>query len=46
MIVHDRRIGAVLGVGCLVLGYVLIHDAYKKRNVKMPILLRPFYPWG
>jgi len=46
MLIRDRRIGAVLGVGFLVLGYVCIHDAYARRNVKMPLFLRPFYPWN
>lgn len=46
MIFPDRRIGAVVGVALLVAGYVCIHDAYAKRRVKMPLLLRPLYPWG
>lgn len=46
MIFPDRRLGAVVGVCLLAAGYLCLHDAYNRRNVKMPVPLRPFYPWG
>lgn len=46
MIFPDRRVGAVLGVCLLIGGWVCLHDAYSRRSVKMPMPLRPFYPWG
>lgn len=46
MIFPDRRVGAAIGVILLVGGWVCLHDAYSRRSVKMPLPLRPFYPWG
>jgi hypothetical protein len=46
VIFPDRRVGAVIGVCLLVGGWVCLHDAYSRRNTKMPLALRPFYPWG
>lgn len=42
----DRRLGLLVGAGLLVAGWYCIHDATKRRNVKVPLIMRPFYPWG
>lgn len=41
----DRRVGLVVGVALLVGGWVCLHDAYARRNERVPLALRPFYPW-
>jgi len=46
VIFRNRKAGAVVGVALLAAGWLVLHDAYSKRNVKMPMPLRPFYPWG
>jgi hypothetical protein len=43
---RNRSAGAFVGVALLVGGWVCLHDVYARRNTKMPLLLRPFYPWG
>lgn len=43
---RDRRLGLVAGAALLVAGWYCIHDATKKRNAKVPLPLKPFYPWG
>lgn len=46
MIFPNRKLGAVVGVCLLAGGWLVLHDAYSRRGVKMPLALRPFYPWG
>lgn len=43
--VADRRVSAAAGVALLAGGWLLLHDAYVRRNVKPPLLLRPFLWW-
>lgn len=45
LIFRDRRIGAAAGVITLVVGWLLLHDAYVRRGVKPPVPLRPFMWW-
>ena len=42
----DRRVGLVVGAALLVAGWICLHDAYGRRGAKVPVPLRPFYPWG
>lgn len=42
MIVRDWRVAAIGGVAALVVGWVLLNDAYEKRGRRPPFLLRPF----
>lgn len=42
----DRQTGLVVGAAFLVAGWYCIHDATKKRGSKVPVVMRPFYPWG
>lgn len=46
MIFPNRQVGTLVGVAFLVAGWVCLHDVYARRNTKMPIVLRPFYPWS
>lgn len=46
MIVKDRKAGLAIGAALLVAGWVFIHDATRQRNAKVPLIMRPFYPWG
>lgn len=46
MMFPDRRIGILVGGALLVAGWICIHDATKRRGVKVPLPMRPFYPWG
>ena len=41
----DRRVAAGAGAVLLVAGWACLHDAYVRRNVKPPLLLRPFLWW-
>lgn len=43
--VADRRVGAAAGVVLMAGGWYLLHDAYVRRNVKPPLVLRPFLWW-
>lgn len=43
--IADRRLAAGLGVALLGGGWLLLHDAYVRRNVKPPLVLRPFLWW-
>lgn len=43
---RDRQIALLVGGALLVAGWVCIHDATKRRNAKVPLVMRPFYPWG
>lgn len=43
--IADRRAGAAAGVALLVAGWALLHDAYVRRGVQPPLLLRPFLWW-
>ena len=45
MIVRDRRVGAVAGLALIAGGWLLLHDAYVRRNVRPPLLLRPLIWW-
>lgn len=42
----NRHVGTLVGCALLVAGWVCLHDAYSRRGTKMPLPLRPFYPWG
>lgn len=44
-IIADRRVGAAVGVLFLAGGWVMLHDAYLRRGVAPPLLLRPFMWW-
>lgn len=46
MIFTNRALGTAVGVALLAAGWVCLHDVYARRNSKMPLVLRPFYPWG
>ncbi|RGC65001.1 hypothetical protein C5N14_30895 [Micromonospora sp. MW-13] len=41
----DRRTAAGVGVVLLAAGWLCLHDAYVRRNVKPPLALRPFLWW-
>jgi hypothetical protein len=44
-LIADRRVSAVAGVACLAAAWLLLHDAYVRRNAKPPVVLRPFIWW-
>ncbi|HTF08179.1 MAG TPA: hypothetical protein VK659_08410 [Asanoa sp.] len=41
----DWRVPAVLGVAALGASWWLLNDAYVRRGIKPPVLLRPFMWW-
>lgn len=41
----DRRVAAAAGVALLAAGWLCLHDAYTRRNIKPPLLLRPILPF-
>lgn len=45
VIFADRRVSAAGGVAALIIAWLLLHDAYVKRNVKPPLALRPIIWW-
>lgn len=44
--IRDRNTGLLLGAALLVAGWLCIHDVTKRRGSKVPVVMRPFYPWG
>lgn len=41
----DRRTAATAGGALLIAGWLCLHDAYVRRNIKPPVVLRPFLWW-
>lgn len=44
-IVQDQTTAVVLGLGCFVAGWVLLHDAWDGRGANQPWWARPFTWW-
>jgi hypothetical protein len=44
-VVADHRLGVALGLGCFLLGWGFLYDAYDGRGRDQPRLLRPFTWW-
>lgn len=42
---RDRRAAAATGVALLLAAWVVLNDAYQARDVKPPLVLRPFVWW-
>lgn len=44
-LIRDRQLEVLAGLGALVLGAILLRDAYEGRGRDQPKLLRPFSFW-
>jgi hypothetical protein len=44
-LIRNRKVEVAAGLGAFLVGALLLHDAYDKRGVPQPVIMRPFTFW-